>query len=688
MKLHLDFETRSAVDLQKVGAWAYAMHPSTEVLCMGWAARPDRLEGLSMRAIRDGWRIGVTGGPSKGNIIDTGFDGVISAHNAHFEYAIYNLILHRRHGWPPLWNPANWSCTLARAAMCGLPLGLDELGRVLNIKTPKDIDGRRIMMQLCKPTGVDALGEPVYDEDPKKLERLYQYNATDVVAEMEVDALLPELPPHERKIWEMDLIMNRRGIQVDTEFARRAAALSMAVVGPLNERLAVVTNGAVSKATQIPAFKRYLTTNGIEVPYTHVNGEKRERLDKIGITELLLRPDLPATVRQAVKIRRQVGKTTSTAKYSKALEMVCSDGRVRGTNQYHAAHTGRDGGRLLQLQNFPQGYREGEDGTTPDQDLMVSLVMTGDTEVFDFVYGENAMEALSDGLRAMIISAPGKSLIGADYNAIEARAVFWLADEEQALAAYRSGGSPYLDMSAYIFKRPISKKDVLEYKVGKATVLGAGFGMSWETWRDNIYAETAKKGDPLRLSDDLAKDSIRGYREKYARVPLMWKAVEAAAISAVRNPGRRYTCCGGRVLWSMSNDRRFLVAKLPSGRYLWYYKPEIKGAKTPWGEEKQTLFYWGQHPKTGEWCQLKTYGAATTENLVQAIARDIMFTGWHRVEAAGYPVVFKVHDEIVAERATGSGSLDEFIRLMCEPISWAPGFPLAAAGFVSTRYRK
>ena len=602
---------------------------------------------------------------------------IVSAHNAPFEYAIYNLILARRYGWPARWNPSLWRCTMARAAMVGLPQGLDELTRVLRCKTPKDLEGRSLMLKMCRPLLTGG-----FDNDPEKLKRLYQYNGNDVISEMEVDALLPELPPEEQKIWELDLIMNRRGIAIDTDMAYKAANLSKKLIIPISQRVHEITRGEIDKATQNTAMIGYLERRGIPVPEKYVDGEKKKTLDKVGVTELLARTNLPPLIRELVELKRQASKTTSTAKYQKALEMICSDGRVRGTLQYHGAHTGRWAGRLLQTHNFPQGHDEAGQLTAVD------LILNGDEEMFNLVYGTRGLEALSDTLRGMIVAGPGKTLVSGDSNAIEARTVFWLAGEEGALATYRQGGSPYLDMGEYIFKKPITKKNVLEYKVAKATVLGAGFGMGWETWRDNIYAETAKKGEPLKLPDELAKRSVNGYREKYAGVPRLWKEMEAAAVAAVLNPGQRYTAAGGKVLWSMSADRRFLVCRLPSGRFLWYWNPTVKMAKTPWGEEKPTLFYWGSYQ--GKWLQLKTYGGALTENVVQAIARDLLAYWMLLAEAAGFEMILTVHDELVAEviAALGELRLKEFLKIMSTPPDWCPDFPVLAEGWTAPRYRK
>ncbi len=697
-KGHLDFESRSCVDLKLVGAHAYARHPSTEITC---ATLYDPVTKTKLKFKKHEIRLlAKVGGVG---------EMIIGAHNAPFEAAMWEHIMVPRFSAPRRDAPSLWRCTMARAAQVGLPLGLDDLTRVLRCKTKKDLDGRAIMLRLSKPLSYDVLGDPIYDEDPAKYERMYLYNETDVDAEMEVDMLLPELLPSEQAIWELDFTMNRRGFQVDLALAAKGAEMSDALMGPINARVKQLTAGAIDKATQNAALIRWIESRGVLAPTKDEFDPKiqktvqKKTLDKIGVTELLERPALPSDVRDVVLLKRQASKRTSTAKFAKALEMACADGRVRGGLQYHAAHTGRWGGRLLQPHNIPQGYGAEADGTTPDQDLALSSVMSGNVELFNFTYGDKSMEALSDVLRAMIISKPDSTLLSADYNAIEARIVFWLAGQEDALASYRAGGSPYLDMGAYIYRRPITKKgDPKEYDISKRTVLGSGFGMGWKTWRDNVYAETAKKGNPVRLSDELAKTAVNGYRTKYANVPRAWEETQAAAISAVRAPGSRFTSCTGKVIWTMSNDRRFLVARLPSGRYLWYYKPAVRMAKTPWGQEKPTLFYWGTNPDTKEWEELKTYGGALFENITQAVARDVMAHGMINAEAAGYDMILTVHDELLAEigyitageivdrmeKKSGERDLKRFIDIMCKLPSWADGLPVLAEGWVANRYRK
>ena len=697
MKLHLDFEARSVLDLKKVGAWAYALHPSTEITMLGFGADASRVQVFSGLDCRFDWtKLHIPG-------IET---SLIGAHNAIFEYACYNLILHRRHGWPARWDPKLWTCTMARAAMCGLPLDLDGLTRVLGCKTPKDLEGRAVMLKLCKPLTTEPL---TFDEGPAKYARMGVYNKGDVIGEIEVDALLPELPPSERRVWELDLVMNRRGIQIDLDLARKGAAMSKAMMGPLNDRIRVLTRGEIDRATQNTALKAWVKRQGVKVPakFDVKAGEMKESLDKVAVTEMLARPDLPPTVREVIKLKRQAGKSTSTAKYAKALEMVCPDGRIRGNLQYHGAHTGRWAGRLLQTQNFPRGFKK------EDQLDAIEYVKTGDAELFDMVYGDKAMDTLSNTLRGMIVAPAGKVLVSADYNAIEARGNFWLAGARAVLDAYARGESPYLDMGAYISRRPITKEgDPLDYKIAKAAILGCGFGMGWEKFRDAIYLETAKEGKPLLIPDDLAKRAVNGFREKYPEVPRMWREHEGAAIRAVQNPGVRYPVCGGKVLWAMSNDRRFLVCRLPSGRYLWYWKPAViesyrlfcKDPKCvhwekmdesvcPTRRPQTVLTFWGSHPKTGEWCQLTAWGGTLTENVTQAVARDIMVNGMFEVERAGFEMELTTHDDLLAEyplhgRDKFVEPLPNFMAAMCKTPSWAAGFPVAAEGWIGERYRK
>lgn len=655
-KFFLDFETRSTLDIKKVGAWKYAAHPSTEIMCLGIA-----FEGQTTPP-----RILLPKDLTRPQQLD-GFQLV--AHSAHFEYAIYHFILHKRFGWPELSDPKRWDCTLARAAMCNLPISLGHLGAALGLKVQKDLKGRAALMKLCKPFDYDPLsGVPVYNEDPELYAQLYPYCGLDVETEIAADARLPEMPPMERAIFEHDLIINRRGVEVDVPLAINASAIAKELTNELNAKLVQLTDGAVSKASRIAEMKRYLATQGLA---------NLESLDKAAVNTLLARADVSQIVKDVVGIRRQVGKS-STAKYAAIVNAANeTDNRVRGALQYHAAGTGRWGGRLIQPQNFPKGLGKKE------QSMAIEAILSGDAQLFSLLYGDGAMDTLSGALRGAIKASEGKTLVVADYSAIESRVVLWLANDTLALNKYRTGVNLYVDMAKFIYQRSeISKEGTpQEYAVGKAAVLGCGYGMG----KDKFHATCVSWG--INISPELAAKAVQAYREKYKTVVQMWYAVEAAARAAVKTPGSTHAACGGKVIWGMDQKREFLACRLPSGRYLRYYRPSIRAVESPFGGEKETIFYWAAG-FNGALEEYKTYGGSLVENITQAVARDLMAAGMQNCEAAGYPIVLTVHDELVAETEQGFGSVEEFVKLMCETPAWASGCPIAAEGWAGTRYRK
>ena len=666
-KLFIDFETRSAVDIKTAGAWKYAMDPSTEVLCM---------------AVSDGhaplclYGNNLFGEPSFFSLkaAETLF---LVAHNAHFEYAIYHCILHKRFGWPALWDPKHWACTMSRAAAANLPLSLDACGKALGIDKKKDTEGRSVMLKLCKPSSIDPLGSPIYNNDPALFQKLYDYCKRDVEAEMELDRLLPELSKEERKVWELDLIINRRGIAADVEAAAKAKDLASSLTDKLNGKLTEITGGEVDKASRVGALKTYLAKNGVNV----------DSMDKASVSVILSAPQISQNLKDVVKIRQQVGKS-STAKYSAILDVAANhDNRLRGLLQYHAAGTGRWGGRLVQPQNFPKGIGF-------DSERVVEDVLTLNIKGFDEKYGDKSMDALSAGLRAVLMAGPGKTLVSADYASIEARVLLWLADDPFALAKYRMGVDLYLDMAKSVYNNDsLTKENKLERNVGKFLVLGCGYGLGAK----KMLLMCQQQG--IDVTETLAEAAVKAYRTKYKKVVDLWYSVEQAARSAVRAAatGSSYTCCtwadpktgkskGFRVVWTVDAERRFLVCQLPSGRRLRYYRPSLKTINTPFGE-KEEIHYWAAG-LGGKLEECKTYGGSLVENIVQGTARDIMANGMINAEAAGFPVVLTVHDELVTEKVGAEGDVDGLIKAMCDLPDWAEGCPIEAEGWTGKRYRK
>jgi DNA polymerase len=671
-KLFLDFETRSALDIKKVGAWRYAMDPSTEIMCVSYCWAPHKAPLLL-----------TSEEVARGMVIALDADTQLIAHNAHFEYAVWNFILHKRHGWPALWEPKHWGCTLSRAAMCNLPISLAGACKALQVPVQKDLAGRAAMLKLSRPIEIDPLGFPVYREDEALKQTMYEYCKKDVEAEMELDKRLPELPPIERKIWELDLEVNRRGVKADLKVAKASMGMAAKFTDSLNAQLSTLTGGKVSKASRVAEMKRWITSQGVAV----------DSLDKAAVVSMLADKATPPLVKEVVKIRQQVGKS-STAKYeAMTLTAGLADAKMRGLLQYHAAGTGRWGGRLVQPQNFPKGI--GYKAPEVAEDILLG------EDRFVKKYGDKTMEALSAGLRGAMTASPGKVLVTADYAAIEARVLLWLADDPFALAKFKMGMNLYVDMARFIYNNDSivkpSETDATyakEYALGKAAILGAGFGMGAPRFMDTCAQQYG-----IEISEDMAKTAIQAYRKKYKKVVEMWYAQEAAAIHAVRTPGSTHPC--GKVVWGMDPKREFLVCKLPAGRHLRYYKPHLKAVETPRGE-KTELRFWGEvdaqgkgvievDPVTGL-ALYKTYGGSLVENITQGVARDIMANGMFNAEAAGFSVVLTVHDELVAEidpkqfeHVVPERHLEKTI---CGLPPWAAGCPIAAEGWSGFRYRK
>lgn len=677
MKIFLDFETRSAVDIKKVGAWKYAAHPSTTIICLSvgrTGQEPTLFKGYEL-----------VKPPPAGSIFGPATRFV--AHSAHFEYAIYHYILHKRYGWPDLSDPKHWDCTMARALVCGLPASLEGVGAALRLPIQKDLEGRAALMKICKPVGADIFGAPIYNQNPELYKKVFDYCNRDIQTEMAVDRALPELSPEERKVFELDLIMNRRGVAIDVQACESAAAIAEQLTTNLNESLFALTGGKVTKASRVAEMKRFLESQGVKIPIKQgKDGEDKETLDKNAILGLLKDPKTPPLVKAVVAIRQQVGKS-STAKFTATLNAAGEDGRVRGAIQYYGAHTGRFAGRLIQPQNYPGGL-VGE-----EQETAIELLC--DFDLFALTYGDKAMQTLSDILRGTIIAGKGKKLVSADYSAIEARTLFWIANVTRALEGYARGESPYIRMASRIYKNPnITKKThPLEYALGKAAVLGAGYQMGPVRFR----AQCATAREPILIDEKTAETAINAYREEYPEVVSLWYAMSGAAINAVKNPGKLFGLCGNKVVWGMSSSRQFLACRLPSGRYLRYFRPTIQTANTPRGEREE-LHYWGSAGEgalevEGQLGRYKTYGGALTENVVQAIARDVLVNGMLNCEARGYPLVLTVHDEPTAEVVMTVGTdegkiLENFIKEMCTLPAWAAGLPVAAEGWIGERYRK
>lgn len=703
-KLYIDFETRSAIDLRKSGVHRYAEDESTDILCLGYAFNDETPQ------------LYVPGGsPARTERV---FDHVnaglqVIAHNAQFELAIWNLCCHVKYGWPQL-SIQQTDCTMTRAYAMALPGSLDGASSATGISQKKDMKGHRVMLQLCKPRRVAADGSLTWHDDPAKYQILYDYCLQDIEVERELDKRLLPLSKPEKELWHVDQRINNRGIMADTT----AVAVSIDLIEMEKKRLDAlmrkVTSNQVATCNAVGQFKDYLGWQGV----------KTDRLEKEDVTRLL-KSDLPESVRKALLLRQEAGKS-STAKLKAIFNRSSLDERLRGILQYHGASTGRWAGRGIQPQNFPRpSIKQKEIEMVLSKVGMEGLKRIGSKEKIleeiDLFHGP-PLRVISDCLRAFLIARPGYDLIAADFSAIEARVLAWLAGEEQVLQIFRTHGKIYEDAAAKTFNVGLYDigKDDIRRQIGKVQILALGyqggvgalqqmcraynvrlepvFPSLWETAGmdrrqralDRYEHQTEKQLGELSKEEWLSSELIKlAWREANPKIVQYWTDVEQAALMATQFPSR--LCVAGptdhrQVKFKMKGS--FLWAQLPSGRVLCYPYPELKKIPTSWGIDRFGLTYMREDSTTHKWERQGVYGGLLVENLTQAVARDLLAEAIKRLEAEAYPVVLHVHDEAVCEVPEEFGTLAKVLKIMCDSSPWAKGLPVEAGGWRGKRYRK
>ena len=634
--ISIDFETYSECDIKTAGGYNYAAHPSTEVLCMAWAI--DDAEP----------QLWVPGDSVPSRLLNAlkAEDTEIWAWNAAFERAVWQ---HKmiNHGWP--WIGAwQWNDTAALAATLALPRALGKCAEVLDLADQKDTRGRFLIQRLCKP----YRGERRTDQH--LLDELYAYCKQDVVTERAIKNYIQRYKPmgeHERDVWLLDQEINWRGVGIDVPNVENALDLIIATAERLNASVVDLTDGALSG----------VGSRAQVMSWCRDQGYRLGGYDKNAILTALADPALPANVRDVLKVRQTLGKA-STSKYLAMQNLAGHDDRARGVFSYHGAQTGRWAGRGFQPQNLPRPAFK-------DADTCVQLFDQRDPELLEMLFGD-PMVALSSTLRSMIVPAQGNRLLVVDFNAIEARVLAWIAGEQAPLDVFASGQCIYCHAATSIYGRTITKADQAERQIGKVAVLALGY-------QGGVGAfQTMAAAYRVEIEDELADQIKVKWRKANKNIVRFWYDLEAAANNAVKHRGHAFDV--GSITFKCHGD--FLFAKLPSGRRLAYYQPRLGN---------NGLEFWGTDSRLGgRWAKLDTYGGKLAENITQAVARDLLADAMLRVEAAGYPVVMHVHDEIVSEVPKDFGSLAEFEELICQMPDWATGLPMAVEGFECERYRK
>ena len=685
---HLDIETRSTCDLKTAGLYRYFEDPETEVLVVRWRIGDGPVEEFNPKAK-----------PLPGNplrlFLEAG--GVVTGHNIAFDREGWNRRI-AGYVWPEI-TVEQTDCTMARCAALSLPQSLEQAGKALGLKIQKDVEGHRLMMKMCRPKTHDPV---TWHETPEQLARLSEYCAQDVLAECAIDAAVPQLSPSEKRLWVLDQKINARGVQLDMPMVDKALAVAERAALAASERIYDLTAGAVQRTTETAKIVKWLNARGIPA----------ESIAKGEQDELLVRADLfdDPLARQVIELRRASAKS-SVAKYRAMQRSVCKDGRVRGTLNFHGASTGRWAGRLIQPQNLP---RIGDAGADVEA-LRDILSHTDADEAFAAcqLNFENPLDILSKALRSMLIAKPGHELVGGDYSNIEGRVNAWLAGEDwkvQAFADFDAGVGADLYVLAYAKAFGVEPESVDKFlrQQGKVMELALGY-------QGGVRAfQKMAAGYGMVVSDERADELKVAWREAHPAIVKSWYALQDAAINAVRNPGMKVPCLDGKIIYMVKNN--ILWCRLPNGRPLAYVAPHIEQGKCKacggtgdlfdkeadafadpredcpecWGrgEVKARVCFCGQNSATKKWQKNSLYGGLQCENVVQAIARDILAEGMFRLEDAGYPLVLTVHDENICEVPEGFGSPEELAELMSIVPTWAEGLPVAVSAWKDARYVK
>lgn len=659
MFLHIDFETRSAVELEDVGMDVYAKHPTTDVWCVGYAIDNGHAQL---------WPLDFPVVLHPGTIV--------VAHNAAFELAIWNHIMVPRYGWPDL-QASIVRCTMAQAYAMGLPGSLERAAAAVGIRQQKDLAGQRLMLQMCRPR---AVKDGVYEwwSDPEKLRGLGEYCLQDVRVEQELHARLLALSDAEQELWEIDHAINSRGVYLDLPAINAAVEIVAGEQIYFEKAIRDVTDGAVGSPSEVAALTRWINNRGVDCA----------GIAKQDVVNLLAEDALPTDVRRALEIRQEAAKT-STAKLIRMRDSVSDDGRIRYILQFHAAATGRWGGRRIQPQNLPRPKLSQAD-TEAALDIISDhrLSPKDKTARLDYFYG-NPMNVVSDCLRGIICAAPGYELLAADFSNIEGRVVAWLAGEEWKLEAFRAqdakcGPEIYSLTAGKIYHRDpstITKKDP-ERQIGKVAELALGYQGGVGAFKAMARTYGVEVGD---IEAEVIKSE---WRNAHPKIQQYWWDLEEAAYWAVYNPGCIYSAGQTPRKVKFRVKGSFLFCQLPNGRILTYPYPKLKLKMTPWGEDKEQVHYMHVDGLTNKWVETNTYGGKLCENITQAVSRDILAEAIKRVHANKLSIVLHVHDEIIIEEREGTCELKKFEQLVAALPRWATDLPITVEGWCGRRYRK
>lgn len=716
--VHLDFETFSEagyyfdgkrwrpVDgaqqggLHAVDAAVYAEHPSTEVLVACF-----QFEGGAMST----W---VPGMPPPTELLEhVRSGGLVFAYNSFFEYLIWNCVCVRLYGWPALALEQTRDA-MAEARSFGLPGKLGDAAKALGDGEQKDTAGAALIQRFSRPrspTKNNASLRNWLGDDPERAQQLYQYCAQDVRTEASVGTRVPPLSPFEQNAWHLDQWINATGVAVDRGAIEDCISIVEGVFERLQYELSYLTNGAVTTPNQTERIVGLFQAHGIWLP--NLQAETVEWI--LGDPNHAVHAHPWA--RRVLEIRRDLAMASVKKLYA-LRRRICSDGRVRGLFAYYGAErTGRWAGRGPQPQNLPRegcvvvrcgacrliqgagavcqvcgGALEPMKWNLDAALAVLESFRARDVDVAMRRWGD-VLGAVSGSLRALFVAAQGHDLLASDYRAIEAVVLAALAGEEWRLEVFRTHGKIYETSASKItgvpfeeflaYKQRTGEHHPLRQSIGKLAELSSGYQGSIGAWKNF--------GADKHLSDEQILASVKRWRQESPNIVNMWYGLERAAVRAIEYQGQVSAYRDIRYHY----DGHVLRCVLPSGRALVYHRPRLEPDHTPWGTPTKRIRFWGwnSNPMKGAlgWVEMETYGGNLTENVVQAVSRDILAHGMLNVARAGYRIVLHVHDEIVCEEPHGRGSVEALEALMGDLPSWAAGWPVIAhGGWRGREYRK
>jgi len=657
-----DFETASRADLVKIGAWKYAADMSTFPLCLAYKVVVDKqpaptrvLTEKQLHAL-DPELMELCNDPTV----------IFIAHNAGFEQAMWKFHMVPM-GYPEL-PPERWHDTMATAGYRALPLGLDALVTALELPVKKDMDGHRHMLIMCKP---DRYGGWSQHND-YNLQTLYKYCDSDVGAQYGGYVSMQGLGPSERHTWILDQKVNQRGIKIDIEFVNACIDVLDQVRIPMVERFREMTG---LKPTQREKVLNWVNEQG--VPLGDMRKETLNAIldpdDEFGIEDFS--EPLPYHVHEVLTLRRSLA-SSSVAKLERMLACAGNDGRVRYATQYHGARTGRDVGRLIQIQNYPRGEISDRQGLTAD--ILADAILTRNLDTIRDLWGPDIFSAVISSLRSCIVPEEGKVLCGGDYAAVEARNLLSMAGQHDRVEEMHAGLDVYSETASLIYKRPINRKiDQKEGQIGKNTFLGSGYGLGPVGFR----ARFAPKE-----SIDLAMLAINTYRKEVApMVPKFWYGLFEASVQAVWcDHAKAYSYNG--IEFRKEGD--YLTMRLPNGKKIWYHRPRKATSMTPAGDERPSWTFMSYQGK--RFRRHMAWHGMVTADCIQGSARELVMGAMKRAESAGLYTIFKVHDELVFEEKDRPDLIATVKQIMEDIEPWALQYKFRVTANVETmlRYRK